>query len=350
MSPRNALSIATALAICVVPATPALAKAGHANRTAGTSADANTVVAANTGLGQIRPARAKLGPAHRVDVGALRHIHSAKRSARRHMRVALPAGKSVGARLLILTANTTDPSYAWWTSALTTEGLPYDVVVTRDTQVTPSMLQTDSTHGLYEGVILTSGSLIDWSTGSAVQTMTTDEWSTLQSYEKSFAVRELNAYDYPQPAFGTNWGGKCSDVSGLTATVTAAGASVFSDLAGSFPVDSGVYGCQTTPLAGGAWQTLVSGPDGAIVGTNVRTDGVETMFDSFSGADWTVYTRLLAHGMINWVTKGVYLGLHRDYFRIDVDDVFLGNDRWDPSTHLLNPDENTVIRMQPSDV
>ena len=346
MSPRILSAIAASLAIAVVPAASAKPyKAPVANEPA-------SIVAAHTGLGQLVPARAKLGPAHRVDIGAMRHLRSARKGARKHVRAVLPTGKSVTAKLLILAPNTSDASYAWWTSALKTEGVPYDAIITRDTPVTTSLLQTDDTHGNYEGVILTTGSLIDWSSGSAVETMSPDEWAALASYEASFAVRELNAYDYPQPMFGTNWptDGACSDKSGKTATVTAAGASVFSDLDGTFPIDNGVWGCDSTPLAGSAWQTLVSGPSGAIVGTTVRTDGVETMFDSYAGADWTIYTRLLAHGMLNWVTKGVYLGQHRNYFRIDIDDVFLSNDRWDPATNAINPDENANIRMKPSDV
>jgi hypothetical protein len=344
MSPRSTLSIAAALAVAALPA-PALAK-----KPAKVANEPASIVAPNTALGQVRPSHAKLGPAHRVDIGAMRHLTTAKRSARKHHRTVLPAGKSVAAKLLILAPNATDPAYAWWTTALKTEGVPFDAIVTSGTAVTTSLLQSDATHGNYEGVILTSGSLIDWSSGSAVDTMTKDEWAALQAYEASFAVRELNAYDYPQPMFGTGWGGNCSDKSGTTATVTAAGASIFSDLAGSFPIDNGVYGCESTPLADSAWQTLISGANGAMVGTTIRTDGVETMFDSYSGADWTIYTRLLVHGMLNWVTKGVYLGMHRDYFRVDVDDVFLANDRWDPATHAINPDETTNIRMTPNDV
>ena len=349
MSPRTTLVTAAVVSLCALPVAAAGAKS-HAHKPAKAArAEAGTIVAATTGLGQL-PAHAKLGPAHRVDIGAMRHVRSAKRSARKHARAVLPAGKSVGAKVLLLSANTSDPSYAWWTSALKTDGVPFDAIVTRDTPITTDLLQTDADHGNYEAVILASGSLMDWSSGSGVDTMTPDEWTALQGYEKAFAIREINAYDYPQPMFGTGWGGNCGDKSGTTATVTPAGASVFTDLAGSFPVDSGVFGCETTPWPGSAWQTLISGPNGGIVGTTIRTDGVETMFDSYSGADWTIYTRLLAHGMLNWVTKGVYLGMHRDYFRLDVDDVFLGNDRWDPATHALNPDESSIIRMTPNDV
>ena len=31
----------------------------------------------------------------------------------------------------------------------------------------------------------------------------------------------------------------------------------------------------------------------------------------------------LRHGMLNWVTRGVFLGYQRNYLGLDVDDVFL---------------------------
>ena len=35
--------------------------------------------------------------------------------------------------------------------------------------------------------------------------------------------------------------------------------------------------------------------------------------------------------MLNWVTRGVFLGYQRSYLELDVDDVFLGDDKWDPN-------------------
>ena len=40
--------------------------------------------------------------------------------------------------------------------------------------------------------------------------------------------------------------------------------------------------------------------------------------------------QLLRHGELNWVTRGVFLGYQRNYLELQVDDLFLGDDAWDP--------------------
>ena len=52
--------------------------------------------------------------------------------------------------------------------------------------------------------------------------------------------------------------------------------------------------------------------------------------------------------MLNWVTRGTYLGTERNYLTVHVDDVFLSSERWDPATNSetdVNP-----IRMTANDV
>ena len=42
--------------------------------------------------------------------------------------------------------------------------------------------------------------------------------------------------------------------------------------------------------------------------------------------------------MLNWVTRGVFLGYQRNYLELQVDDLFLGDDAWDPATHTTDYD------------
>ena len=37
---------------------------------------------------------------------------------------------------------------------------------------------------------------------------------------------------------------------------------------------------------------------------------------------------LLAPGLINWVTQNTHLGLYRNYFGQDVDDLFIADNEW----------------------
>jgi hypothetical protein len=41
--------------------------------------------------------------------------------------------------------------------------------------------------------------------------------------------------------------------------------------------------------------------------------------------------QLLRHGMLNWVTCGVFLGYQRNYLELQVDDLCLCDDAWDPA-------------------
>ena len=54
--------------------------------------------------------------------------------------------------------------------------------------------------------------------------------------------------------------------------------------------------------------------------------------------------------MLTWVTRGVFLGYQRAYLGLDVDDIFLGDDKWDPATHTTDYDFASAIRMTPADV
>ena len=50
--------------------------------------------------------------------------------------------------------------------------------------------------------------------------------------------------------------------------------------------------------------------------------------------------------MLTWVTRGVFLGYQRNYLEMQVDDLFLGDDAWDPVTNTTNYDP-CASRMTP---
>ena len=49
-----------------------------------------------------------------------------------------------------------------------------------------------------------------------------------------------------------------------------------------------------------------------------------------------LHNQLLRHGMLNWVTRGVYLGDQRNYFTMHIDDIFLPDAQWDPDANSYN--------------
>src|SRR5699024_1555071 len=40
--------------------------------------------------------------------------------------------------------------------------------------------------------------------------------------------------------------------------------------------------------------------------------------------------KVLSHGMISWLTRGVSTSMYRNTFNVQIDDVFLADDEWNP--------------------
>ncbi|MFL5846324.1 MAG: hypothetical protein ACJ762_16680 [Solirubrobacteraceae bacterium] len=350
---NNRFSLAIAAAVTLLPAAPAVAKQhSQPTRPVITAAEGASIRPA-TVLGRVPgQVRLSLPRDRKVDVAKLRGVKVARKSAARRLRAVMGADKTVGARVLLLSGTGAEPTYVWWKLMLAGDGVPFDTkIIGSGGSITEGDLQNSPTSGKYQAIILASGSLTDCAYVDCTDTMGAGGWQALQTYEKAFAVREIAAYGWPSPAYGADWSkNNCGNKSSMNLTVTPAGATTFADLNGTIPTDKNVWGCEMTGIPGSSFTPLVSGPNGAVVATFTRTDGVDTMFNSIDGSDWTIHSRLLFHGMLKWVTKGIYLGSYRNYVGIDVDDVLIGNDRWDPSTKTLNPDESTIIRMTPADV
>ena len=104
-------------------------------------------------------------------------------------------------------------------------------------------------------------------------------------------------------------------------------------------------------MAGVDFQTLVTGPgNSSLLGIYTDAEGREEMVMTVNSNQFQSHNQLLRHGMLNWVTRGVYLGHQRNYLELHVDDVFLPDDSWDPVTNTTNYDPDAAIRMSAADV
>ena len=59
-------------------------------------------------------------------------------------------------------------------------------------------------------------------------------------------------------------------------------------------------------------------------------DGWENLAISADGNPELTHSLLMGYGVVNWVTKGVFLGERKIYLSAQPDDVFLPDDLWDP--------------------
>ncbi|MEU4492312.1 hypothetical protein AB0F96_02330 [Streptomyces sp. NPDC023998] len=180
------------------------------------------------------------------------------------------------------------------------------------------------------------------------------EMAALASYEKSFAIPQVDAYTYARPEVGLNYpvhGGYSGSLDGARAEVTPAGkAGPFGYLDGPVPFEDNSpdvgesYAFIAQPVSGADFTSYVEAPlpgsqqRGSIVG-EYRHDGRRELVVTFVYNQYQQQFRLLARGIVNWLTQGVQIGAARNYFSVHIDDVFGADDRWD-----------TVLNCTPGDV
>ncbi|HXJ19849.1 MAG TPA: hypothetical protein VMT03_06405, partial [Polyangia bacterium] len=231
------------------------------------------------------------------------------------------AGAVVDARVLIITGNGSDSDSAAIQSTLQYLGTPFDVLnATTGPTLTADMLAS-GTHGKYNAIFLDIG---DLSVGGA-SAFTTDEWTTLSTYEAQFSVRRVSLYTSPTTAYGLSDVGEVDPGSApVTMTCTAAGTAAFvgANCANPIVVDQGwVYPAAvadgtTTPL-------LVDGAGNVYAATHTYSDGREALALTFAQATYYNSYLELAYGLVNWATRGLFIGERHVYAVPQVDDLFL---------------------------
>ena len=191
-------------------------------------------------------------------------------------------------------------------------GTPYTVVYAATGAVTADQLSTGC-HAYYQGVIFTFGNLIYSLNGAAA----------LESYELNFGIRQVNWYTYPDPNFGLSPinSGVDTTSSPISASFTTAAQPIFSYVNTANPITiqnayaypATVAGTGTTPLLTDSSGNVLA----AIHTTGFAGDWLSLTFDS---NQYLTHDLVLAYGLVNWVTKGLFLGDYHVYAAAQVDD------------------------------
>ena len=237
-----------------------------------------------------------------------------------------PTPPTLNLKVLLIGTGLADATTGAWEAALTSEGVPYTEVtaagaIGSETVTLPAL--SSGTTGNFNGVVIAD----DPAAFAAGQL------TALYSYESSFGVRQLDGYTYPYPTMGLTFvGGGALD--NTTGTLTAAGLAAFPELKGPIPFDTGSYGYWSTVTAGAPFTPLITNAAGQVLAGVYRhpsTDpqaGVSELALNFDYNASQLHWLLLAPGLINWVTQGTHLGLHRNYFGQDIDDTFIADNEW----------------------
>ena len=210
-------------------------------------------------------------------------------------------------------------------------GTPYDVV---DVTAAAPPLSDGSCHGYYQGVIFANGG--DFYSISSWQ-------STLISYEQTFKVRQVNWYDFPDPNFGLSayTGISIPATSTYSASFTAAAAPIFFYANTATPVTfsgANIYLVPPSSAVGVATPLLTDSLGNALSVVITYADGRQYLTNTFDSNGSLTHDLVLAYGLLNWVTKGIFLGDYHVYASQHVDDFFIDDSEWIPSTPCLtNP-------------
>jgi hypothetical protein len=199
------------------------------------------------------------------------------------------------------------------------------------------------------------------------------EMDALVAFEAQFGIRQYDSYVYPYTAVGLNTPTYAGKADGFAATLTASakagafrylkGAVTFEDdsptvdesyaYVGSALPDDPTHAAHFEPYL---TVTTPTGVSGSLLGVYTH-DGRSELVGTFAYNNAQRQFRLLAHGIVSWLTKGISFGYNRNYFAVHVDDVFLNNTAWSesanctPGSDCADPNLATAdIRMIPADV
>lgn len=250
-------------------------------------------------------------------------------------------------RILVVASDASDYGLSSARSILDQVGAPYEVLLAAHDPLDEQLLYHDNGDGRYQAVILTSNNLAYFDGVNWASALTPDEWNTLWAYERHFGVRQVSLNSYPSN-YPEDYGFRFTGIRDTTSTalearLTPAGRATFDYLQSSAKVPiryAYTYLAEVDPATTSTQVTpqLVDASGNVLAISSVSSDGRERMALTFAHNPYLLHTQLIAYGLVDWVTKGVFIGERAMYFMADVDDWFLPNDVWDPATMTIRPD------------
>jgi hypothetical protein len=231
-------------------------------------------------------------------------------------------------KILVLAGNGKEPALAAIRRSLDGLGTPYTIWVAADRpgQLTAARLSSGC-HAFYQAALLTNATLGYSNNGVWVNNpLSTTEWQTLYAYEASFGIRQVNWYASPSPATGFNWSSGSVDTAKtpLSASLTTQGRTVFPYVrqGASIPIQ-GAFTYLATPLTDGATTPLMTDTHGhALAAIRAFPDGRQALSLTFGTNPTLIQNLVLWYGLINWATRGLFVGQRHAYLPIMVDDLF----------------------------
>lgn len=258
---------------------------------------------------------------------------------------------SIDMKLLVISADGNEPVFAAITSILNQVGVPFDTLVASKTPLTAQALSDGLGAGRYQGILLTTGNLAYQASPNNWQSaLTQAQWQMLWQYEADFRVRQATLYTYPAGA-PDNYGLTQINATStpMPASLTPAGQQLFSYLNPAIKISiSNAWTYLATPISSTNPVSLLTTADGySIASIYTYPDGRQNLAITTDGNPELTHTLLLGYGVINWVSKGLFLGERKIYLTAQPDDALIPDDLWD--TARLSDQTGLEYRMTGND-
>ena len=271
-----------------------------------------------------------------------------------HASSAWAADKTLDLKVLVISTGpaSTDPGLDLMDDLLNEVGVPYDVLDSSTDVLTPGQLSAGD-HGFYNGVILTNSELfLPDGTGSGFNFL---EWDVLHAFERDFGVREsvLSGFPATNPGLGLDYGMTDiiagNDFQGIW-QAPAGGTELFEYVneANPLPITDFAFAGRPFVIYAGEPRDTGIGPhvqpllnwrddlSKTFVSYLRYDDGREVLLSTISNAWFLIHSQVLAYEFLNFATKGVFIGSREVYLESHVDDLFLENELWDPTTNTTD--------------
>jgi hypothetical protein len=240
-------------------------------------------------------------------------------------------------KVLVIAADGSEADLPAIEQALNYLGTPYTVY---EAVKTPNGLTPDSLangcHGYYQGIVLTDGVLSYFNGSSYVSALSQQEWINLWTYQAMMGVRLVSWYTYPTADYGYQPVSGVLDTSTtpLTITLTSAGQTAFSYLTGgtTLPVQNAYTYLANALTDGSSTPFLLDAAGHALALVHTTSDGRESLSLTFDSNPDLIHSIVLSYGLVNWLTRGLFLGERHISLAPQVDDVLIDDSEWVPTT------------------
>jgi hypothetical protein len=237
----------------------------------------------------------------------------------------------VDMNILVVSSGESEADFPAITQALTYIGTPYTVLdISQTGNAIPSGYLSDGgCHGYFQGVIFAFGN----------DRYNISNISALDLYESQFSVRQVNWYVYPDPNFGlaSPTGSVDAGPTPYNFYYAPAANAIFPYANVANPVGITNAFISLSSAANGSTPLLTDASGNVLAAIYSTPFAGQYLSLTFDSNQYLLHDQVLAYGLVNWVTQGVFLGDYHVYATPQVDDFFIDDSEWIPGTTCQDP-------------